>query len=60
MLLTFLNTVECYCIIEEKVNIPVIEYEQQGRSAPFQIALRECSKEACNEDGFSFVHAPLL
>lgn len=50
--------VECYCYTGEKVKIPVTEYEQQCRSAPFQLALRECAKKACNEEEFGFVHLP--
>ena len=50
--------VECYCCAGEKVKIPVTAYEQQCRSAPFQIALRECAETACNEEEFGFVHLP--
>ena len=51
--------VECYCLTGEKVNIPVTNYEGQCRSAPFQIALRECAVKACNEEEYSFVHYPV-
>jgi CFEM domain len=48
--------VECYCYTGEKVKIPVTDYEGQCRSAPFQIALRECAEKVCNEEEFSFVN----
>jgi CFEM domain len=50
--------VECYCDTGRKVNIPITDYEGQCRSAPFQIALRECAEKACNEEEYAFVIAP--
>ena len=47
--------IECYCLTGAKVSIPVTDYEQQCRSAPFQIHFRECAKKACSEEEFRFV-----
>jgi hypothetical protein len=49
--------VECYCYTGAKVNIPVTDYEGQCRSAPFQIALRECAVEKCDAEEYAFVCA---
>ena len=48
-------TVECYCLTGAKVSIPVTAYEQQCRSAPFQINLRDCAEKACTAEEFGFV-----
>src|SRR5436190_1000082 len=47
--------VECYCITGAKYSIPVTNYEQQCRSAPFQIHLRDCAKKTCSKEEFGFV-----
>jgi hypothetical protein len=46
---------ECYVDAGSKVAIPTMEYERQCRSAPFQIALRECAKDLCSEEEYEFV-----
>ena len=48
-------SVECFCLMGEKVSIPVTDYERQCRSVPFQIHLRKRSKNACTEEEFDFV-----
>jgi CFEM domain len=50
--------VECYCYTGEKVKIAVTDYEKQCRSAPFQLALRECAEKKCNEEEYAFVCSP--
>ena len=47
--------VECFCLTGAEVSIPVTNYEQQYRSPPFQIHLRECAKKACSEEEFGFI-----
>ena len=47
--------VECYCYTGEQVKIAVTDYETQCRSAPFQVALRECAEKKCNEEEYAFV-----
>jgi hypothetical protein len=47
--------VECYCYTGEKVKIAVTDYEKQCRSAPFQLALRECAEKNCDEEEYAFV-----
>jgi len=42
-----------------KVNLKMMDYEGKCRSAPFQLALRECAKVECSADEYEFteVHA---
>ena len=47
--------VDCYCVTAERETIPITDYERQCRSAPFQVALRQCAQRECTPDEYAFV-----
>lgn len=48
--------VECYCLAATQIGVPIVDYETQCRSAPFQITFRECAEKECNQEEYAFVH----
>ena len=46
---------DCYLEAGAKVNLKMMDYEGKCRSAPFQLALRECAKAECSADEYEFV-----
>ena len=47
--------VECYIDAGVKVGIPPFEYKLKCLSAPFQLELRTCGMQKCNDDEYAFV-----